>query len=130
MVFHRRMSVLHWWNSYSASILLYVNLGLTITSNLSFELHINNIVDFSKARKRTCLHALFIVVFSFQIDLYMMRQAFITYIKLIVEYHSVVWIPSYTYLINLIENVQRNVSKHIPSLSALPYLQILLFYET
>jgi hypothetical protein len=46
----------------------------------------------------------------------------ITYIGLIVKYDSVVWNPCHIYLAGLIENVQRNFSKRIPSLAALPHL--------
>jgi hypothetical protein len=50
-----------------------------------------------------------------------MRQAFVTYIRPILEYNSVVWNPHLIHLTDLIENVQRNFSKRIPSLSSLSY---------
>jgi hypothetical protein len=50
-----------------------------------------------------------------------MRQAFVTYIRPILECNSIVWNPSFIFLIDLIENKQRNFSKCMPSLSSLPY---------
>jgi hypothetical protein len=52
-----------------------------------------------------------------------MRQSFITYIRPILEYNSIVWNPSFIYFIGVIENVQRNFSKRIQSISTLPYLE-------
>lgn len=93
----------------------FLDLGVTITNNLSFEMHINNIV--SKARQRiSTLFRGFITR-----NLSIMRRAFITYIRPIVEYNSVVWNPSLIHLIDLLENVQRHFSKRIPQLSSLSY---------
>ena len=58
-----------------------------------------------------------------------MRLAFITYIRPILEYNSIVWNPNFIHLIYLIENVQRNFSKRIPSLSSLPYAERLALFE-
>jgi hypothetical protein len=49
-----------------------------------------------------------------------MRLAFITYIRPILEYDSIIWSPNLIHLIDLTENVQRNFTKRIPSLSSLP----------
>jgi hypothetical protein len=93
----------------------YVDLGVTIDSKLSFEAHINNIV--SKARQRiTILFRGFVTR-----NLYIMRQAFVTYIRPILEYNGIVWNPRLIHLTDLVENVQRNFSKRIPSLSSLSY---------
>jgi hypothetical protein len=54
-------------------------------------------------------------------NLCIMRRAFITYIRPIVEYNCAVWNPSLIHLINLIENVQRHFSQRIPELSPLSY---------
>jgi hypothetical protein len=51
-----------------------------------------------------------------------MRLAFITYIRPILEYNSIVRNPNFIHLIDLIENVQRNFSKRIPASSSLPYM--------
>jgi hypothetical protein len=58
-----------------------------------------------------------------------MRQAFITYIRPILEYNSLVWNLTYIHLIDLIENVQRNFTKRIPSLSSLQYSERLAIHD-
>jgi hypothetical protein len=50
-----------------------------------------------------------------------MRKAFITYIRPVLEYNSIVWNPCLIHLIDLIENVQQSFSKRIPSISSLSY---------
>ena len=50
-----------------------------------------------------------------------MRKAYTCYIRPIVEYNSMVWIPQVKHYITLIENVQRRFTKRIPSLHDLPY---------
>jgi hypothetical protein len=77
----------------------------------------NNIV--SKARQR--VGTLFRGFLSRNLST--MRLAFITYIHPILEYNSIVWNLNFIHLIDLIENVQRNFSKRIPSLSSL-YLML------
>jgi hypothetical protein len=93
----------------------YVDLGVTIDSKLSFEKHISNLV--SKARQRVSILFRGFVTRN----LYVMRQAFVSYIRPILEYSSIVRNPSFIFLIDLIENVQRNFSKRISSLSSLTY---------
>ena len=100
-----------------------VDLGVTITSCLSFDVHINKIV--SKARLRTStLFRGFVTR-----NLYIIRQAFIPNIRPILEYNSVVCNPSLTHLINAIESVQRHFSKRIPQLSALTYFERLALLD-
>jgi hypothetical protein len=101
----------------------HVDLGITVSNDLSFELHINNIV--SKARQR--VGTLFRGFLSRNLST--MRLAFITYIRPILEYNSIVWNPNFIHLIDLIENVQRNFSKRIPSLSSLPYAERLALLD-
>jgi hypothetical protein len=101
----------------------YVDLGVIIDSKLSFESHVSSIV--SKARQRvSILFRGFVTC-----NLYVIRQAFVTYIRPILEYNSIVWNPSFIFLIDLIESVQRNFSKHIPYLSSLPYLERLALLD-
>jgi hypothetical protein len=92
-----------------------IDLGVTVTDDLSFELHINTIV--SKARQR--ISVLFRGFLTRNIDI--MRRAFIVYIRPILEYNSVVWNPCLAYLIELLEGVQRNFTKRIPSISSRTY---------
>jgi hypothetical protein len=93
----------------------YVDLGITINSNLSFEQHINNIV--SKAQQRTCCLLRGFLTRNSKT----MRLAFITYIRPLLEYNSIVWNPDFICLIDLIEKVQRNFTKRIPSIASLSY---------
>jgi hypothetical protein len=77
----------------------HVDLGVTIDSKHSFEARINNIVP----KARQCISTLF-RGFVTRI-LYIMRQAFVTYIRPTFDYISVVWNPCLIYLSDLIENV-------------------------
>ena len=49
------------------------------------------------------------------------------YVRPILEYVSVVWSPHHVYLINLIENVQRNFTKRLPGLYYMNYCDRLYF---
>src|SRR5664279_3813613 len=91
------------------------DLGITISSDLSFQLHINNIV--ATARQRAS--ALFRGFISRNLNI--MRNAFISYIRPLLEYNSIIWNPTHVFLIELIENVQRNFTRRIPSLAAKSY---------
>ena len=55
-------------------------------------------------------------------DFNFVRKAFITYIRPILEYNSVLWSPSQIVLIGLIDYLQRRLSRSIPAISELPYL--------
>jgi hypothetical protein len=46
-----------------------------------------------------------------------MRTAFGTYIRPVIEHNSIVWNPRHKQLTDLIENLQRNFTKRIPSIS-------------
>jgi hypothetical protein len=52
-----------------------------------------------------------------------MRTVFIAYIRPILEYNSLVWNPCHVHSIDVLENMQHNFSKPIPSLSSLTYLE-------
>ena len=51
----------------------------------------------------------------------LLSKAFTTYIRPLAEYCTQIWSPHYLKYINLIENIQRRFSKHIPSLKNLSY---------
>jgi hypothetical protein len=51
----------------------------------------------------------------------LMREAFITYVRPIIEFNSCIWNPSHKHSIDTIENVQRRYTKQIPNLSSLSY---------
>jgi hypothetical protein len=101
----------------------YVDLGVTISGNLSFDTHINNIVSKARLRVSTLFRG-FVTR-----NLYVMRRAFTTYVRPILEYNSVVWNPSLIHQIETLENVQRQFSKRIPQLSALTYLERLALLD-
>lgn len=107
-------------NYYLNGVLLTTNvnvldLGITISADLSYNAHINNIVAKALQRSSTLFRG-----FASR-NLQLMRKAFITYIRPIVEYNSILWSPNLVYLIDLIESVQRKFTKRITSLSSLPY---------
>jgi hypothetical protein len=93
----------------------YVDLGTIISSVLSFDQHINKIV--SKAWQRVSI--LFNGFLSRNQST--MRQAFTTDICPVLEYNCITWNPTFIHPIDLTENDERNFTKHIRSLSSLPY---------
>lgn len=92
-----------------------LDLGITITCDLSFQTHINNIVAKALQRNSTFFRGFV------SRSLNLCRKAFVTYIRPLLEYNSVVWNPTFIYLIDLVESVQRRFSKRIPCLSNLSY---------
>jgi hypothetical protein len=94
-----------------------VDLRVTIGDDLSYQTHITNIVSKARHRSSTLLRGFL----SRRLDI--MRKAFITYIRPILEYNCLVWNPCQVHSIDLLENVQRNFSKRIPSLSHLTYFE-------
>jgi hypothetical protein len=84
---------------------------------LSYQTHITNIVSNARHRSSTLLRGFV----SRRLDI--MRKAFITYIRPILEYNCLVWNPCQIHFIDSLENVQRNFSKRIPSLSHLTYFE-------
>lgn len=93
------------------------DLGVTISSDLHFNSHISTIVG--KAMQRTSI----LLRGFISRDLHLMRNAFITYIRPLLEFNSVLWNPIQVFLIDSLENVQRKFTKRIPSLSHLNYLE-------
>ena len=91
------------------------DLGVLIDDKLSYKGHINVIV--SKAMQRI---GLLFRGFLCR-DLTFLKKAFVTYIRPLVEYCSVVWSPCLKKYIDVLEKVQRKFSKRIPCLSSLPY---------
>jgi len=92
------------------------DLGILINDNLSYKSHINSIV--SKSLQRI---AILFRGFLCR-DLTFLRKAFITYIRPLIEYNSILWSPHQKTYIDLIEKVQRRFTKRIPCLHNLPYL--------
>ena len=87
------------------------DLGVNIDCNLSFKSHISTII--TKALQR--VGVFFRVFSSRRFDT--VRKTFITYIRLLLEYNSNVWNPTHKNLIDKIENVQRQFTKRLTSIS-------------
>jgi ribonucleases P/MRP protein subunit RPP40 len=116
---HSSLSALNPSYSINGVVLQFVDLatdlGVLIDDRLSYKSHINSIV--SKALKR-----IGILFRGFLCrDVLFLRKAFVTYIRPVVEYCSVVWSPCFKKYIDLIEKVQKRFSKRIPCLRDLPY---------
>ncbi len=91
------------------------DLGVEIDYCLSFKSHIKNCV--SRALQRTgILFRGFLCR-----DLQFLRKAFVTYIRPVVEYNSIIWSPSQVTYIDLVERVQRRFTKRIPCLQSMSY---------
>ena len=56
-----------------------------------------------------------------EIALANLKRAFITYVRPLLEYASVVWSPSHIYLINEIGSVLRSFTKRLPGMRTLSY---------
>jgi len=86
------------------------DLGVDIDSNCSFAMHINRTV--SKAFSRVGM-----ILKGFRSkDITILKQAFVTYVRPLLEYASTVWSPIIKKHITAIESVQRYFTKQIPSL--------------
>ena len=94
---------------------LLSDLGIMVDSCLSFKEHINQIVSKSLQRCGVLFRGFV------SRDLTLMKKAFVTYIRPILEYDSCIWNPSKKQLVDLIEAVQRRFIKRIPCLSSLSY---------
>ena len=93
------------------------DLGILVTSDLSFKSHICNIVA-------QALQRLSLIFRGFTSrDPMLLRKAFVTYIRPLVEYNSIIWNPCTVFLVDHIESVQRSFTKRISSLSNLSYIE-------
>ena len=93
------------------------DLGVQISHDLSFALHINKIVAKAHARANL-IHKCFISK-----DAATLIKAFTVYVRPIVEYASVVWSPYHINEINKLESVQRRFTKRIVGLSSKSYAE-------
>ena len=93
------------------------DLGIVVDDHLSYADHISEIT--SKANQRVgILFRGFLTR-----DLNLLRRAFVTYVRPILEYGTVLWSPTLKKYIDQIENVQRRFTKRIPEISELPYFE-------
>ena len=89
--------------------------GVEIDCNLKYDTHINNIIGKAYARVGVLFKG-----FASR-NLHLLRQAFITYVRPVLEYASSVWAPYLLKHINAIEKVQKRFTKRIYFLSHLSY---------
>jgi hypothetical protein len=97
-----------------------VDLGVTIDNSLNFSLHINNVTKTAFARANLILRC-----FASK-DIYCLSQAFVTYVRPMLEYCSPVWSPSSVKVINQIESVQRIFTKRLFGNNQLSYFDRLV----
>mgnify|MGYP003535988584 FL=1 len=92
------------------------DLGVIIDINLKFKHHVTNIVRVASLRSR-------LVTKSFlSRDTALLKKAFCTYIRPLLEYCSQVWRPHHRCLVDDIERVQKRFTRAIPALRNLPYM--------
>ena len=90
-------------------------LGMLQDYNLSFKKHVYETV---KKSYKMCN----IILMNFKhISIFNLIDLFKYYVRPILEYVSVVWSPHHIYLIDPIENVQRNFTKRLPGLYYMNY---------
>lgn len=92
-----------------------LDLGVNVDCELNFDVHINRIVGKAYSRIGVLFKG-----FSSR-NIVMLKQAYLTYIRPILEYASSVWSPYLLKHINAIERVQKRFTKRIPPLSHLSY---------
>jgi len=90
------------------------DLGIQVCSSLSNSSHIANVVNVASQRCNLIMHS-FITR-----DTDILERAFITYVRPILEYNSVIWSPQTITDIRSLEKVQRQVTKRLPCLSGMP----------
>ena len=93
------------------------DLGITVTSNLSFSEHIKDIV--AKAHQRAnMIHRCFV---SRNVNL--LVRAFTVYVRPLLEHNSVIWSPPLKQDITAVEQVQRRFTKRLQGLRDLPHIE-------
>ena len=91
------------------------DLGVDVDPLLKFDSHINKIIKKSYSRIGVLFKG-----FATR-DAQILKQAYITYIRPVLEYASSVWSPHLLKYINSIERVQKYFTKRIPSLREYSY---------
>ena len=95
----------------------YKDLGVTMDASLKFKEHICDIA--ARAQRRVGL--LFRCFLTRDVDT--LVSAYTTYVRPVLEYASSIWSPSYLYLIDKLERVQRRFTKRIPGLDQMSYTE-------
>ena len=93
------------------------NLEVEIDNLLSFQTHIHNMV--STANRR-----IYLIRRGFlSKDVSCLTKAFVVFVRPLLEYCLPVWCPSYKYLVDSIESVQRRFKKYLPGFSSVSYAE-------
>ena len=93
------------------------DLGIYVDSELSFDRHISNLIG----KAYSCIGLIFRSFVS--INLYLLRRAYICYVRPILEYATQVWSPYLLKHINSLEAVQRHFTKRIKFLAEYSYAE-------
>ena len=99
------------------------DLGVLFDNQLKFDAHIASVVHKALTRSKLILRCFYSRNRS------LLVKAYITYVRPLLEYCSVVWAPHFNYLSDKVESVQRFYTKRIPGLRNLSYQQRLLILE-
>jgi hypothetical protein len=99
------------------------DLGVRFCSNLTFASHINTIVAKTHARA-SLIHKCFLSK-----DATPLTKAFVTYVRPILEYATVIWSPYHTGEIAKLESVQRRFTKRLVGLRYMTYSDRIHFLE-
>ena len=113
----------HLAGAHLCNVSIITDLGINIDSNLSFKSHISTIITKSLQR----VGIFFRGFSSRRFDI--VRKTFINYIRPLLEYNSNIWNPTHKYLVDKLENVQRQFTKRISSISHLTYHERLSILE-
>ena len=92
--------------------------SILVDSRLKFVDHIQNILSAVPANPANLVFRGFLSRNSANLS-----KAFVTYVRPLLEYASPVWSPSYLYLINHIESVQKSFTKRLPFCKSLSYAE-------
>jgi len=91
------------------------DLGILVCGSLSHSSHIANIINVASQSSNLILR-------TFETrDIATLKSAFMTYVRPLLEYNSVVWSPLYISDIRALEKVQIRFTKRLPTLQQLPY---------
>lgn len=91
------------------------DLGVNMDHFLNYDKHINNVIGKAYSRVGVLYRG-----FASR-NVRVLRQAYVTYVRPVLEYASSVWSPHLLKHINAIERVQKLFTRRIPSLSSLSY---------